>query len=124
MSCSQIHFDIAIVGLQSVETEPQNITLLKTSIVHIINQDPCAAPLNICIQRIVKCQNGCAISTFLHDFPIDGCDPILPPGEYQISVPETETMVDAAVVGMDVIFEEVSPEYVQAIIANKVGGCG
>ena len=33
------------------------------------------------------------------------------------------TMLANAVVGVDVIFEEVSPEYVQAIIANKAGGC-
>ena len=123
MSCFQLHFDVAIVDSHSVETEPQNITLLKTAVLHLIHEDPCGAPLYICVQRVVKCQNGCAISTFLHDFPIDACDPILPPGEYQVSVGSKMTMLTNAVVGVDVIFEEVTPEYVQAIIANKAGGC-
>lgn len=123
MSCYQLHFDVAIVDSHSVESEPQNITLLKTAVLHLMHEDPCGAPLDICVQRVVKCQNGCTISTFLHDFPIDACDPILPPGEYQISVGSKMTMLVNAVVGIDVIFEEVSPEYVQAIIANKAGGC-
>lgn len=124
MACSQIHFDIDIIESNSVSPQPQLVTLTKTSIVHIINQDPCGAPLNICIERVVECQSGCAIQTIMHDFPIDGCDPILPPGKYSISVPETLTMYKEDItIGMDIIFEEVSQEYVQAIIANKIGGC-
>lgn len=123
MGCLQIHFDVAIVDSYSVEPEPQTVTLLKTSMVHILNEDPCSAPLNICVDRIVKCQKGCAFDVIKHDFPIDPCDPILPPGEYEICVPQSFSALENAVVGMDVVFEEVSAEYVQAIIANKVGGC-
>lgn len=124
MSCSQLHFDVSVKDSHSIAPDPQIVTLTKTSVVHIIHQDPCNAPLDICIERIVECQDGCAFNTIMHDFPIDPCDPILPPGKYYISIPSKLTLFeDDVVVEVDVIFEEVSQEYVQAIIANKVGGC-
>ncbi len=49
-------------------------------------------------------------------------DPILPPGEYQISVGSKMVMLANGVVGVDVIFEEVSPEY-KPSLSNKAGGC-
>lgn len=124
MNCSQLHFDVEVENSYSVPTEPQFITLTKTHIVHIVRQDPCNAPLDICVERVVECKNGCAINTLMHDFPIDPCDPILPPGKYAICVPEKFTLYEEdIVVGLDLVFEEVSQEYVQAIIANKLGGC-
>ena len=56
MGCSQIHFDVAVVDNYTVATEPQQITLLKTSAVHILNGDPCTTPVEICVNRVVKCQ--------------------------------------------------------------------
>lgn len=125
MSCTQIHFDVAIVDNSTLPVEePQQVVLTKTHAVHLINQDPCTVALDICVQRIVECQKGCAFDVFYHDFPIDPCEPILPPGKYLISVPEMQVGVEGSLVaGLDVIFEEVSNEYVQAIIANKSGGC-
>lgn len=122
MGCTQLHFDVAIVDSKVVPIdEPKTVNLTKTNAVHIINEDPCTAPVQICIQRVVKCQKGCYFERILHDFPIDSCDPILPPGEYEITIPYGEVLVEMGVVSMDVILEEVTPEYVQAIIANK--GC-
>lgn len=125
MGCSQLHFDVAVVDNYTVATEPQTITLLKTSAVHIMSGDPCSAPIEICVNRVVKCQKGCMFETFTHDFPIDPCDPILPPGTYEIStVDESFVELESGVTTVDIIFEEVTSEYVQAIIANKSGaGC-
>ena len=124
MGCTEIHFDVAVVDYASIPVEePATVNLLKTNIVHIINEDPCTAPLEICIKRVVKCQKGCYFDRLLHDFPVDDCDPILPPGEYEITVPEKELLLETGVVSLNVVFEEVTPEYVQAIIANKLGGC-
>lgn len=124
MGCSQVHFDVAIVDNHSVEDTPKRITFTKPVAVHILLQDPCTAPLNICIKRVVKCQKGCAFQELLHDFPIDACDPILPPGEYEISIPKTFTpLFEGVGVTVDVVFEEVSPEYIQIVAANKSGGC-
>lgn len=125
MGCSQLHFDVAVVDNYTQETDPQTVTLLKTSAVHIMSGDPCVAPIEICVNRVVKCQKGCMFETFLHDFPIDPCDPILPPGTYQIStVDECLVELENGVTTVDVVFEDVTSEYVQAIIANKSGaGC-
>lgn len=124
MACSQLHFDVAVVEHFVLEAEPQQITLAKTSAVHILNGDPCSAPVDLCIQRVVKCQKGCRFDTIMHDFPIDSCDPILPPGLYEVSVKDGSfVLLDNGVTTVDVIFEDVTPEYVQAIIANKAGGC-
>ena len=51
MGCSQLHFDVAVVENYTVATETQTVTLLKTSAMHIINGDPCGAPIEICVQR-------------------------------------------------------------------------
>ncbi len=123
MACTQLHFDVPVFEFKSLPIdEPKSVTLTKTNAVHIINSDPCTGSLDICIKRIVKCQNGCQIDRYEHDFPIDGCDPILPPGEYEITIPSTTVVIDGSVMlSLDVIFEEVSDEYVRAIIANKLG---
>lgn len=124
MGCTQIHFDVAIVDYTSVPVdEPKTVNLTRMSAVHILNEDPCTAPLEICVNRVVKCQKGCYFERILHDFPIDPCDPILPPGEYEITVPSKELLQEVGVVSLDIVFEDVTPEYVQAIIANKSGGC-
>lgn len=125
MGCSQIHFDVAVVDNYTVATEPQQITLLKTTAVHILHGDPCSAPVEICVNRVVKCQKGCAFETLLHDFPIDPCDPILPPGTYEISTMEDCFVeLENGVATVDIVFEDVTAEYVQALIANKSGaGC-
>lgn len=124
MGCSQLHYDVAVVDNYTVATEPQTVTLLKTTAMHIINGDPCGAPIEICVQRVVKCQKGCAFEVFLHDFPIDPCDPILPPGTYEISTTDDcYVPLENGVTTVDVVFEDVTAEYVQAIIANKGAGC-
>lgn len=122
MGCSQLHFDVAVVDYLTVEVEPQSITLMKTSALHILHGDPCSAPIDICVSRIVKCQKGCVFETISHDFPIDPCDPILPPGTYEISVEDGKmVLLESGVTSVDIVFEDVTPEYVQAIIANKIG---
>lgn len=124
MGCSQLHFDVAVTDNYTVGTEPQTVTLMKMSAVHVMHGDPCTAPVDICVERVVKCQKGCMFETFLHDFPIDPCEPILPPGTYQISTREGQMLsLESGVVSVDIVFEEVSAEYVQAIIANKGAGC-
>ena len=124
MGCSQLHYDVAVVDNYTVATEPQTVTLLKMSAMHIINGDPCGAPIEICVQRVVKCQKGCAFEVFLHDFPIDPCDPILPPGTYEISTTDDcYVLLENGITTVDVVFEDVTAEYVQAIIANKGAGC-
>ena len=124
MGCSQLHYDVAVVDNYTVATEPQTVTLLKMSAMHIINGDPCGAPIEICVQLVVKCQKGCAFEVFLHDFPIDPCDPILPPGTYEISTTDDcYVPLENGVTTVDVVFEDVTAEYVQAIIANKGAGC-
>ena len=124
MGCSQLHYDVAVVDNYTVATEPQTVSLLKTAAMHIINGDPCGAPIEICVQRVVKCQKGCAFEVFLHDFPIDPCDPILPPGTYEISTTDDcYVPLENGITTVDVVFEDVTAEYVQVIIANKGAGC-
>lgn len=125
MGCSQLHFDVNVANNHTIETEPQTIMLTKTSALHIVNGDPCSAPVQVCVNRVVQCQKGCATETFVHDFPIDPSDPILPPGTYQIYTMDGGFVsLDGGATTVDIIFEEVTPEYVQAVIANKSGaGC-
>lgn len=125
MSCNQVHFDVAVLEFTTLPSdEPVTVHLSKMAAMHIIYEDECLAPVKICVNRVVKCQKGCAFDTFLQDFPIDPSNPILPPGEYQICAAETYVpLFGGPVVGVDVIFEDVTPEYVQAVIANKNGGC-
>lgn len=124
MGCTQIHFDVPIYENIARSDETRRVVLTKITSVHIFHEDPCSAPLQLCIKRVVKCQSGCVIKEFLHDIPINPCDPILPPGEYELSIPETYVPLFGGIgVSLDVVFEDVSLEYVQVLLANGNGGC-
>lgn len=123
MSCTQMQFDVAVYEGTTATDETKRVTLTKSVAVHLIQQDPCTAPLQLCIKRVVKCQKGCYYTEYLHDFPIDGCDPILSPGEYEFSVSESFIpLFEGGAVTLGVILEDVTQEYIQAVIANKSGG--
>lgn len=123
MSCTQVHFDVGTLDGYSVSDEVKRVTLTKTVVLHLIHEDPCTAPLQLCIHRVVKCQKGCYFEELLHDFPIDPCNPVLPPGEYELSIKKTFIpLFDGVGVSLDVVMEVVSDEYIQALIANK-GSC-
>ncbi len=125
MGCSQVHFDVAVVDKQVVPVdEPTTVHLTKSTLLHVINPFECEAPICICVERVVRCQKGCSFEVIRHDFDIDVDDPILPPGEYEITIPEFSTpLFETGVVPIDIVFEDVSSEFIQAIIANKSGGC-
>lgn len=123
MSCTQLQFETMVFQGSTTPVESKRVTLTKPAAVHLVQQDACAAPLQLCIKRVVKCQKGCYYTEYLHDFPIDGCDPILPPGEYEFSVEESYIPLFGGLsVSLGVILEDVTSEYIQAIIANKSGG--
>lgn len=125
MSCTQISMEAFVSGNYVVPSdEVKTVTLLKTAALHVIQSNPCEAPMSVCVNRVVKCQKGCNFDKFTHDFPINPCDPILPPGEYEFSIAPGYVPVDGDfTLPVTVVLEDVSPEYVQAILANKLGGC-
>lgn len=123
MSCTQLQFETLVLQGSTAPVEPKRVSLTKSAAVHLVQQDACSAPLQLCIKRVVKCQKGCYYTEYLHDFPIDGCNPILPPGEYEFSVAESYIpLFNELSVSLGVILEDVSAEYIQAVIANKSGG--
>lgn len=124
MSCTQLKFDVPVFNGKTMSDETKRVTLTKMSAVHLVQEDPCSAPIQVCIKRVVKCQKGCYFEEILHDFPIDSADPLLPPGEYEISVPETSIpLFNGVSSSVSVIFEDVTAEYVQARLVNSRGGC-
>lgn len=124
MACKQFGFDVPVFEGKAVSEEKKRVVLSKSAIAHIVLDDPCAAPVSVCIKRVVKCQKGCYFEELLHDFPIDSCDPILPPGEYEFEVLQSFIpLFEGEATRVDVILEDISSDYIQAIIANKQGGC-
>lgn len=121
MACKQIHYDVPVIGGKTVgPDEPTLVTLTKTHLLHIIQADPEVAPINICVARIVKCQSGCLIKEYRHDFPICECNTILPPGQYEICiVDEQMPYEDDLVTTLDIILEEISQEMITALMLNK-----
>lgn len=73
-----------------VSDHVERIVLGKTHILHVL-QPMDTQCVEICVERVVKCLQGCEDEEFKWVFPL-GCEyHVLPPGTYDVSIPEQDS---------------------------------
>lgn len=124
-SCLQERIEFTIDNFHIHDGEQVTVHLTKPHVLHTVGTTAGDCCVALCVERVINCQDGCFYDEYVYDFPINCHFPILPPGEYRISVPcqyyPVETKESASV---DFILEEVDDTYLTVLRSNMAGGCG
>lgn len=117
--CIQERLKFSISEKYIRDGEKVRVFLKRPHVLHTVGTtagDHCVA---LCIERVIHCQDGCFYDEYAYDFPINCFFPILPAGEYDISVPDQyyygEDTEEATV---DFILESVDEQYLSVVLAN------
>lgn len=117
--CLQYRLEFAAEGRRISGNKTESVTLTTPAVIHQVYSST-GKCVSVCIERILKCQDACFYDIHKYDFPINPCFPVLPPGEYEISVPEQSHFVDGIENGyVDIIFEPIDNTYIDILTANK-----
>lgn len=121
--CHKIELSGRVEDSRLVEGSSEEFPVAEFAVVHCVQPTNVKA-LHVCLERLVECVSGCTTEVFAYPFCSSSCCGVLPRGRYRASLPDQRAYphLDGAVT-VGLFIESVDLAYVQAVTANKAGGC-